>query len=268
MSAFRIGITGCLGRMGAMLARAVAESPDCDLAGGSVRPGHEQAGEDLGAVLGLGHLDAPIVDDPLTLFAESDAVIDFTTPELAVKHADLAAQSKAILVLGTTGLDEQAREKVARAAVHTQIVEAPNMSLGVNLLLDLVTQVARSLDPAFDIEIVEMHHRHKVDAPSGTALALGRAAAEGRGVDLDAVADRGRDGQAGPRNEGDIGFAVLRGGDVAGEHTVVFAGAGERIELTHKASDRAIFARGAVRAALWARQQDPGHYSMKDVLGL
>lgn len=268
MAAYRIGITGCLGRMGAMLARAVAEGPDCELAGGTVRPGHPQAGEDLGQVLGLGPLDAPITDDALTLFAESDAVIDFTTPDLAVKHAELAAQSKVILVLGTTGLDEEARDMIRRTAVHTPVVEAPNMSLGVNLLLTLVSQVAAALDPDFDIEIVEMHHRHKVDAPSGTALALGRAAAEGRGVSLDEVAGRGRDGVTGARKEGDIGFAVLRGGDVAGEHTVVFAGAGERIELTHKATDRAVFARGAVRAALWARGQDPGHYSMKDVLGL
>ena len=268
MTAYRVGITGCLGRMGAMLARAVTESPDCELAGGTVRNEHPKVGEDLGAVLGLGHLDAPITDDPLALFADADAVIDFTTPELAVKHAELAAQSKVVLVLGTTGLDEPAREMIRRAAIHTPVVEAPNMSLGVNLLLTLVTQVAAALDPDFDIEIVEMHHRHKVDAPSGTALALGRAAAEGRGVSLDEVADRGRDGVTGARKEGDIGFAVLRGGDIAGEHTVVFAGAGERIELTHKATDRAIFARGAVRAAVWARTEHPGHYSMKDVLGL
>jgi len=268
MSGYRIGVTGCRGRMGRMLVQAIAEHPDCALAGGTVRPDSPDAGADLGELSGLGRLEAPAMGDPVDLFAAADAVIDFTTPALTAKHAELAAQSKVVYVLGTTGLDESAREAARRAARHTQVVQAPNMSLGVNLLLNLVQQVARALDPGFDIEVVEMHHRHKVDAPSGTALALGEAAAAGRGVALDEVADRGRDGETGPRREGDIGFAVLRGGDVAGEHTVVFAGPGERVELTHKAGSRAIFAQGAVRAALWARDQDPGHYSMQDVLGL
>jgi 4-hydroxy-tetrahydrodipicolinate reductase len=254
--------------MGRMLVQAIAAHPDCDLAGGTVREGDPAAGRDIGEVFALGEVGAKVFTDPLDLFAAADAVIDFTTPELTARHADLAAQSKLVLVVGTTGLDEAAQTALERAARHTQVVQAPNMSLGVNLLLDLVTQVARALDPSFDIEIVEMHHRHKVDAPSGTALALGRAAAEGRGVELDAVAERGRDGQTGARREGDIGFAALRGGDVAGGHTVVFAGAGERIELTHKAGSRTIFAQGAVTAALWASRQDPGLYSMKDVLGL
>ncbi|RDD63579.1 4-hydroxy-tetrahydrodipicolinate reductase [Ferruginivarius sediminum] len=264
----RIGIAGCKGRMGKMLVQAVVENPDCELAGGTVREGDPAAGEDIGTLFALGETGAKVLTDPVELFAASDAVIDFTKPELAARHADLAAQSKVALIMGTTGLGEAEQEALNRAARHTQVVQAPNMSLGVNLLLDLVEQVARALDPGFDIEIAEMHHRHKVDAPSGTALALGKAAAAGRGVDLDEVADRGRDGHTGARREGDIGFAVLRGGDVAGEHTVVFAGAGERIELTHKAGSRAIFAQGAVKAAVWANRQDPGLYSMKDVLGL
>lgn len=268
MTSYRIGVAGCRGRMGRMIAQAVAEHPGVALAGGTEAPGSDAVGADLGELLGHGRQDAPVTDDPPTLFATSDAVIDFTLPELTVRHAELAAQAEAVLVIGTTGLDADQQAAVERAARHTRIVQAPNMSLGVNLLLDLVTQVARALDPSFDIEITEMHHRHKKDAPSGTALALGRAAADGRGVELDAVSDRGRDGLTGPRRAGDIGFAALRGGEVAGEHTVTFAGANERIELTHKADSRGIFAQGAITAARWAREQDPGLYSMADVLGL
>ena len=268
MSDLRIGITGCRGRMGRMIAQAVLDTPGCVLAGGTASAHDTAIGSDLGELMGVGRLDAPVSADPVTMFAASDAVIDFTKPDLTHQHADLAAQSEAAFVLGTTGLDAAAQDAVNRAARHTQVVQAPNMSLGVNMLLDLVQQAARALDPSFDIEIQEMHHRHKVDAPSGTALALGRAAAEGRGVDLDAVSDRGRDGHTGARGDGHIGFAVLRGGDVPGEHTVTFAGAGERIELTHKAGSRAIFAQGAVKAAAWASRQDPGHYDMKDVLSL
>jgi len=268
MSDPRIGVTGCRGRMGRMIVQAILEAPGCVLAGGTEAPGSDAVGADLGALAGEGALGAAVTDDPVRLFADSDAVIDFTAPALTHKHADLAAQSEVAYVLGTTGLDDETQAAVHRAARHTQVVQAPNMSLGVNLLMDLVQQVARALDPAFDIEIQEMHHRHKKDAPSGTALALGRAAAEGRGVNLDDVAERGRDGHTGERGTGDIGFAVLRGGDVPGEHTVTFAGSGERIELTHKAGSRGIFAQGAVTAALWAHRQVPGHYDMKDVLGL
>jgi len=268
MSDLRIGVTGCRGRMGRMIVDAVLDAPGCVLAGGTEAPDDPSIGADLGELAGAGKLGARVTDDPVALFAASDAVIDFTAPSLTHKHADLAAQSEVAFVLGTTGLDEATQAAVHRAARHTQVVQAPNMSLGVNLLLDLVQQVARALDPSFDIEIQEMHHRHKKDAPSGTALALGRAAAEGRGVELDAVSDRGRDGYTGAREDGHIGFAVLRGGDVPGEHTVTFAGPGERVELTHKAGSRGIFAQGAVKAALWAHNQDPGQYDMKDVLGL
>jgi 4-hydroxy-tetrahydrodipicolinate reductase len=264
----RIGIVGCAGRMGRMLVAQVASTPDCTVAGGTARPGSSAVGRDVGVVAGLEPLGVTVGDDPVGLFADADAVIDFTTPEATVRHAALAAQAKRILVIGTTGLGPADREAIARAAHHAPIVQAPNMSLGVNLLTALVERVARTLGTDFDIEIVEMHHRRKVDAPSGTALALGQAAAAGRGVELDAVAVRARDGHTGARREGDIGFAVLRGGDVVGDHVVTFAGEGERIELGHRASSRAIYAVGAVRAALWARTQPPGLYSMRDVLGI
>ncbi len=268
MEQTRIAVVGCAGRMGRMLLRTVAAEPDCALAGGSDAPGGPAIGQDLGSLAGLGELGLKVVDDPLELFAAADAVVDFTAPEASVAHAELAAQAKVPLVVGTTGLDPDQQAAIARAARHTVIVQAANMSLGVNLLLALVERVAASLDAAYDIEIVEMHHRHKVDAPSGTALALGQAAAAGRGVALDAVAERGRDGMTGARKPGAIGFAALRGGDVAGEHTVVFAGEGERIELTHKATSREVFAHGAVTAARWAQGKAPGLYAMRDVLGL
>jgi 4-hydroxy-tetrahydrodipicolinate reductase len=194
-------------------------------------------------------------------------VLDFTAPEATAKHVALAAASGTAMVVGTTGTEGETDARVAEAAKRTAIVKAANMSVGVNLLLQLTRQAAASLDPDFDIEIVEMHHRHKVDAPSGTALALGRAAAAGRGVRHDEVAARGRNGITGPRRRGDIGYAVLRGGNVAGEHSVVFAADNERIELTHKAGDRAIFARGGVRAAIWVHGKAPGLYSYFDVLG-
>ena len=264
----RIGVAGCKGRMGRTIVDAVQAAEGARLAGGSARPDDAWVGQDLGTLTGHGALDAPVVGDPVELVQRADAVIDFTTPELTVKHAELAAQAGITLVIGTTGLSDDQQEAIRRAARHVPVVQAPNMSLGVNLLLNLVQQVAAALDPNFDIEIAEMHHRHKKDAPSGTALALGRAAADGRRVVLDQVADRGRDGDTGERTPGNIGFAALRGGDVAGEHTVIFAGPGERIELSHKASSRGIFGQGAVKAALWARAQDPGLYSMQDVLGI
>jgi 4-hydroxy-tetrahydrodipicolinate reductase len=195
-------------------------------------------------------------------------VLDFTTPDATVAHAEMAAQARLVHVIGTTGFDDAHLERLAACARHATIVRAGNMSLGVNLLTALTRQVARALDADWDVEIVEMHHNRKVDAPSGTALMLGEAAAEGRGASLGEVADRGRDGHTGPRERGRIGFAALRGGDVVGEHDVIFAGEGERIVLRHIATDRAIFARGAVRAALWGQGKPPGDYDMMDVLGL
>jgi 4-hydroxy-tetrahydrodipicolinate reductase len=251
-----------------MLAATVLETPGARLAGGSERPGHEAVGADLGQLVGGAAAGAAIGGDPAEMFAAADVVIDFTTPELILAHVGLALDCGIALVVGTTGLKPEHEAALDEAAAKVAVVQAANMSVGVNLLLGLARQVAAILDDGFDIEIVEMHHRHKVDAPSGTALALGKAAAAGRGVALDDVAVRARDGMIGPRPKGQIGFATLRGGDVVGEHTVVFAGEGERIELTHKASSRAIFARGAVRAALWTQGRPPGRYSMRDVLGL
>ena len=201
-------------------------------------------------------------------FAGAQAVLDFTSPAASLEYAALAAQTRAVHVIGTTGFTEEQLASLVPAARHAVIVQAGNMSLGVNLLTVLTRKVAEALGEEFDIEIVEMHHRHKVDAPSGTALMLGEAAAEARGTELAVAADRGRDGMTGARKKGAIGFAALRGGDVVGEHDVIFAAPGERIILRHVATDRAIFARGALRAALWGQGQKPGRYDMTDVLGL
>ncbi|HYH17451.1 MAG TPA: 4-hydroxy-tetrahydrodipicolinate reductase [Azospirillum sp.] len=264
----KIGIVGCAGRMGQMLVREVAATPGCTLVGGTARVGSPAVGKDIGVLAGIEALGVAVTDDPVPLFAEADAVIDFTPPEAVERHAALAAQGQTALVIGTTGLNPAQQASIAAAATHTPIVQAPNMSVGVNVLLAVVEQVARTLGEDYDIEVVEMHHRHKVDAPSGTALGLGRAAAAGRGVKLEDVWQKTRDGYTGPRRAGDIGFATLRGGDVVGDHTVVFAADGERVEITHKASSRQVFAKGAVRAALWTADKTPGLYTMRDVLGL
>jgi 4-hydroxy-tetrahydrodipicolinate reductase len=264
----RIGVVGAAGRMGRLLLRLAATTPGFRLVGGSERKGSPDIGKDLGLLAGIEPLKLSLGEDAGKVFAAADAVLDFTAPEASLAHARLAAASGKAHVIGTTGIDAAGRKALADAAKKAPIVFAPNMSLGVNLLAELVRQVARSLDPTWDIEIVEMHHRHKVDAPSGTALLFGRAAASGRGVDLDKVAERGRDGVTGERKPGAIGFAALRGGDVVGEHSVIFAAEGERLELTHKATSRDIFARGAFAAARWASGRKPGLYSMKDVLGL
>ena len=264
-----LGILGCGGRMGRMLLKETLSHPDATLAGGSARTGSDVVGQDLGPLAGLKPAGITATDDANALFAASDAVIDFTRPELLAHHAELAARHSTALIVGTTGFAADARDALDQAAKKVPVVLAANMSVGVTLLGQLVRQLAAKLDPAtFDIEIVEMHHRHKIDAPSGTALALAEAAAQGREVSLGDVARKTRDGQIGPRPAGEIGISTLRGGDVVGDHTVIFASEGERIELTHKASSRQIFARGAVRAALWAVGRKPGLYSMLDVLGL
>ncbi len=263
-----IVVTGASGRMGQMLIRTVLESPDARLVGAVDRAGHAWIGRDLGEAMGGATLGVKVTDDPLEPFAAAQAVLDFTSPAASLDYAALAAQTRAVHVIGTTGLTEAQLAALEPASRHAVIVQAGNMSLGVNLLTILTRKVAEALGPEFDIEILEMHHRHKVDAPSGTALMLGEAAAEGRGVALAAVAERGRDGITGARNAGAIGFAALRGGDVVGEHDVIFAGAGERLILRHVATDRSIFARGALRAALWGQGQKPGRYDMVDVLGL
>jgi 4-hydroxy-tetrahydrodipicolinate reductase len=269
MADLKIGIAGCAGRMGQTLLRQVAATPGCVIAGGSEAPGGAAVGHDVAALAGLPAAGIAVVDCADALFAACDAVLDFTAPTATVAHARAAATQRKILIAGTTGMGAEDEAVLRDASRQTAIVFAANMSVGVNVLAQVVKQVAALLGPeAFDIEVVEMHHRNKVDAPSGTALLLGRAAAQGRGVDLDAVADRGRDGITGARQTGHIGFASLRGGSVPGDHTVVFASDSERLELTHRAQDRSLFAAGAVRAALWAHGKPAGLYDMTDVLGL
>lgn len=263
-----IAIVGASGRMGQMLIKTVMESDKATLSGVTERPGHDWIGKDLGACLGGSDIGVTVSDDPLEVFAKSQAVIDFTSPDATVAHAELTAQARAVHVIGTTGFADDHLAAISRAARHAPIVRAGNMSLGVNLLMQLTQKVAAALDEDFDIEIVEAHHKFKVDAPSGTALMLGEAAAEGRGVKLADVRDSGRDGITGARKQGDIGFTAIRGGDVVGEHDVIFAAPGERIVLRHLATDRAIFARGALKAALWGQDKAPGEYDMLDVLGL
>ncbi len=264
----KIGIVGCAGRMGRMLVAEVLAAEGCSLAGGTEHGESPFLGQDVAALAGHEPAGLAVTDDADALFAAADVIIDFTLPQATIGHGEAAARHGAAWVIGTTGLDGAQQAAVEKAAESTAVVQAANYSVGVNLLLGLTTQVAGILESDYDIEILEMHHRHKVDAPSGTALALGHAAAEGRGVDLEAVSDKVRDGHTGARTVGDIGFATLRGGDVVGDHSVIFAADGERIALTHKASNRSVFARGAVRAARWSADQKPGLYSMRDVLGL
>jgi 4-hydroxy-tetrahydrodipicolinate reductase len=269
MDPMKLVVVGASGRMGRTLTKTIAEAPGkARLAGAVERPGAEALGRDAGALAGVGELGVAVTDDALPLFAQADGVLDFTIPAATVGFAKLAAQARIVHVIGTTGCSAEDEAKIAAAARHAVVIKSGNMSLGVNLLAALTKRVAAALDTSFDIEIVEMHHRAKIDAPSGTALLLGQAAAEGRGVDFGVAALRGRDGHTGARPEGAIGFASLRGGAVVGDHSVVFAGPAERIELTHKAEDRALFARGALAAALWGRDKKPGLYSMMDVLGL
>jgi 4-hydroxy-tetrahydrodipicolinate reductase len=268
MSDLKIGIVGCGGRMGRMLVKQVTQTKGCSICGGTEPNGSVLMGKDVGLLAGIEELNVFISESADELFEMSDAVIDFTSPAASVAHARLAAKHGKIHVIGTTGIENEDQQLIKEQGKSAVIVQGANMSLGVNLLAQLTKKVAAILDDEFDIEIVEMHHHHKVDAPSGTALQLGKSAAAGRGVDHDAVADRGRDGITGPRTKGDIGYAVLRGGNVVGDHTVMFAAEDEIIEISHKAGDRSIFARGAVKAALWAAGKPAGYYDMMDVLGL
>jgi len=261
----KIGIVGCSGRMGQMLVSAVLAAPTAGLSGGTEREGSPSLGLDVGKPLGIS-TGLIVSSDPTRLFEDSDTVIDFTSPASTRVHAELALKTKTALIVGTTGLSAQDEALLHGAAQSVPVVYAPNYSVGVTLLSMLVERAAAALADDYDIEIVEMHHRHKVDAPSGTALGLGRAAAKGRNVVLDQVWQKTRDGHMGARPQGEIGFATLRGGDVVGDHSVIFAGDGERVELTHKASNRSVFAKGAVRAALWTKDRAPGLYTMVDVL--
>ena len=268
MADLEIGVIGAAGRMGAAVVQEICDTEGCTLVAAADAAGHPAVGEDAGLRAGLGALGVPIGDDPALVFERAQVAIEFSLPDATAANAAMAGKAGTPHVIGTTGLDAAQERAIGEAAAGAPIVIAPNMSLAVNILFALTRQVAGILDERFDIEIVEMHHKHKVDAPSGTAIGLGRAAAEGRGVALDAVSQMARQGQTGARRQGDIGFAVLRGGDVVGDHSVVFAVEGERLELAHRASSRRIFSRGAVHAARWAPAQPPGLYGMADVLGL
>ena len=268
MTDLRIAIAGAGGRMGAANIRAVAATPGMVVHAAFERPGSPAIGRDAGELAGLGALGVVVGDDPEAAVGGADAIIDFTGPAVSVMLAELAAARGLVDIIGTTGCTREEDWAIAKSgSAGARIVKTGNFSLGVNLLAGLGEQVARAL-PDYDVEVLEMHHNRKVDAPSGTALLLGQAAAEGREVDFDANAVRSREGHTGPRVPGSIGFATLRGGNVIGEHTVLFVGDTERIEIVHRATDRGMFAAGAVRAALWARDQPPGFYDMADVLGL
>ena len=264
----RVGVIGCGGRMGRTVLREIIAAPDLELVGGAERPDHPDLGRDLGLLVGETACGLVLRDDVSDLLTRAHVLIEFSTPEASLEHARACAARGRPLVIGTTGFSPEQDREFSQLAERFPLLLAPNMSLGINLLLALTEQVARALGPDFDIEILEMHHRSKVDAPSGTALALGRAAATGRGVRLEDAAVRVRDGFTGPRARGSIGFATLRGGDVVGDHAVIFAGEGERLVLQHLASDRRIYARGALAAARWLSGRAPGRYGMRDVLGV
>ena len=265
----KLVVVGAAGRMGQTLIRTIHAIDGAAVHAAVERPGSPFIGKDAGEIAGLGPIGVPVTSEPLEAFLHAEGVLDFTSPAATIDFAGLAAQARIVHVIGTTGCSAEDDAKIAAAARHARVVKSGNMSLGVNLLGVLTEQATRALGPEdWDIEVLEMHHRHKVDAPSGTALLLGAAAARGRGIDLGDHSVRVRDGHTGARPMGSIGFATLRGGSVVGEHSVLLAGEGETVTLSHSATDRSIFARGAVRAALWARDRKPGLYSMLDVLGL
>lgn len=268
MSGVRVLVSGCAGRMGRAVITELQHKDGVSLAGGMDRGDCPERGRDLGALIGADDFGLSVLADLAADLDDADVVIDFTAPEASVSLAQKCAEAGVALVIGTTGFTHEQDAAIARAAERIAIVKSGNMSLGVNLLSALVEQAAAVLGPDYDIEILEAHHRRKVDAPSGTALLLGEAAAKGRGADLSKAAVRVRDGQTGPRNSGDIGFAVLRAGGIVGEHSVLFGGEQEVITLSHQALDRALFARGAVAAAKWAAGRKPGLYAMRDVLGV
>jgi 4-hydroxy-tetrahydrodipicolinate reductase len=267
-SDMRLVIAGAGGRMGRTLIHAIAATKGVTLAGAIEAKGSAVIGHDAGELAGLGANDIKVTTDAAPLLQSADGLIEFTIPAATLALTELCADAGVVHVIGTTGHSAEEEAVIAKAASRAPVVKSGNMSLGVNLLAALVKRVAATLGDDYDVEILEMHHNRKIDAPSGTALMFGRAAAEGRQINLAARSARGRDGMTGARKIGDIGFASLRGGTVVGEHSVIFAGPAERIELTHRAEDRMIFARGALHAALWARGQKPGLYSMADVLGL
>ncbi len=264
----RIAVAGAAGRMGRAIIQACAEREDVVLTAALERPGSPWVGHDAGELAGLARTDVPVVDDLGAVAERFDVLIDFTAPDATAGHVALCHELGRRMVIGTTGLDEAQRRRIAEAAGDIPVVFAPNMSVGVNLCFRLAEIAARVLGHDTDVEIIEAHHRHKVDAPSGTALRLGEIVAAALGRDLAECAVYGRQGHTGERDRRTIGFATIRGGDIVGEHTVLFAGTGERVEITHRASSRSTFARGAVRAAVWLAGRGPGLYDMQDVLGL
>src|SRR3569832_1464473 len=268
MSDMRLIVAGAGGRMGRALMRAIADSKGAVLAGALEAPGSELLGKDAGVLAGLPANGIKLSADLWAMSKDADGILDFTVPAATIANVAIAAERGLVHVIGTTGLSSSDDAVIKRVTSRAVVVQSGNMRLGLTLLAALVKRVAQSLDQSFDIEILEMHHRAKIDAPSGTALMLGEAAAAGRGIPLGTNSARGRDGETGARRTGDIGFASLRGGTVTGDHSVIFAGAMERIELTHRAEDRTMFAQGAVKAALWAQGRQPGFYTMADVLGL
>src|SRR3984893_15681239 len=268
MSEMRLIVAGAGGRMGRALTRVISETSGAVLTGALEAPGSELLGKDAGVLAGLPANGVELSADLWRVPANADGILDFTVPGATIANVAIAAQRGLVHVIGTTGLSASDDAVIQSVTSRAIVVKSGNMSLGVNLLAALVKRVAQSLDEDFDIEILEMHHKSKIDAPSGTALMLGQAAPAGRKIALEERSARGRDGLTGARRSGDIGFASLRGGTAGGDHSVIFAGPMERIELTHRAEDRTMFAQGAVKAALWARNQKPGLYSMADVLGL
>ena len=268
MAQLNLGVVGVAGRMGQSLVREIVGTEGVRLVAASEHENHPSLGLDVGVASGLNSLKIEITDNAREVFGLADCVLEFSAPKASVMHAEIAAAEGVCHVIGTTGLDSKERESLLSAASGAAIFWAANMSIGVNVLLGLAERAAAMLNDDFDIEILEMHHRHKADAPSGTALALGNAVARGRNVDLDAVSQRARDGMTGERRRGDIGFAVMRGGDVVGTHSVILAGQNERLELNHHATSRQIFATGAVRAGMWLYGKPAGLYGMQDMLGL
>jgi 4-hydroxy-tetrahydrodipicolinate reductase len=268
MRKIAVGVVGVGGRMGMMTLKVIIEDPLANIAGGVVRTGSPMVGVDLGTIAGGDQFGIQVTDQLLEVFSKSDVVIDFSLPDAGAKIIEAALTTSTPLVVGTTGLTKTQEQALMDTSKMIPLVYASNTSLGINLLFALVEQISRALPADFDIEVLDFHHNKKIDSPSGTALSLGHAAARGRDSNFDAVAKLSREGEVGRRKEGEIGFAALRGGNVIGEHSVIFAGAGERIEVAHKTSGREIYASGALRAAHWVYQQSCGFYTMRDVLGL
>ncbi|TBR41392.1 4-hydroxy-tetrahydrodipicolinate reductase [Marinomonas agarivorans] len=265
----RIAVIGASGRMGKNLITAIHDSPSCSLGAAIVKTGSSLVGADAGEMAGIGtKLNIMLVDSLNACVDDFDLLIDFTSPKLTLENAAFCAQHKKAIVVGTTGLNQAEIQKLTDCGQQTQVVFAPNMSVGVNVTLKLLDMAAKILGDDYDVEIIEAHHRHKVDSPSGTALKMGEVVAEALGRDLQECAVYGREGQVGARTQKEIGFETIRAGDVVGDHSVWFATEGERIEINHKASSRMTFAKGAVRAALWLADKPAGLYDMQDVLGL